>query len=350
MNKKLLIFTKRAFFLATAFVFALGLCFSSAAEDEEYDIYDSPVPQKMLVMGDSIATGYGLEGYDKGRENVESYSNLLAGDYKDELPAGEEQLTNLAMDGQTSKELLDDLLKGDYDDYLTSTDIVLISIGGNDLLGALFSFLSEQQGKGINVRDLFSDMSLLDIAKLTAGLNSALNNNIDSFGENLEDIANYITNRTDARIIIQNVYNPIDNAGLSKLFTAFVGSKIDDLNEQIDKCALSDDGTVFYTVADVHSAFSGQGKELTNFDKQDIHPNSYGHRAIYDTLDRLIRETGYSIKVPKPVAAQSDNLLIPDDDSPVNSVTKLVILAVSAVLVICAAVAVVVILRKRNTK
>ena len=47
-------------FTAAAMLFISNM--NVKAESAEYEYIDSPIPEKILVMGDSIATGYGLEG------------------------------------------------------------------------------------------------------------------------------------------------------------------------------------------------------------------------------------------------------------------------------------------------
>ena len=81
-----------------------ALLFSSicaAADNTEYVTVESAVPRKVLVIGDSITTGYGLEGYEKGRDNVESYANLLKREFESELKDGKEEFINKGIDGQT---------------------------------------------------------------------------------------------------------------------------------------------------------------------------------------------------------------------------------------------------------
>ena len=332
----------------TASVIGLAFSLTALADDAQYDIYDSPVPQNMLVLGDSIATGFGLEGYKDGREKVDSYANMLLKSYENELPAGKETLTNLAYDGQTSAELLDDTLGGKYDSYFETCDIVLISIGGNDLLHTLFRYFSKNSDSGLNMKDFFGDMDLADISKLTAGLTRELDENIEKFGDNISDLYSYISQRTDARIIIQTVYNPFDNTNISKIFTAFANSKITALNEQIKSHALSDDGSENYTVADIYTAFSGQGKELTNISKMDIHPNVYGHKIIFENLDRLIHQTHYQIQVEKPKTEEAAAAVSDRDEK--SSRTYLFIIAGASAAVLTAVCTVIHVKKKGEGK
>lgn len=285
---------------AAAIIGSFGI--GAAANDKEYDLVSSPVPEKILVMGDSIATGYGLDGYDKGRENVQSYSNMLKDEFSSELKVGKEELINKAIDGQTSWELLEDIKKGEYDSYLKSSDLILISIGGNDLLHTLYGYFSENTDYGVSLKELLTDHSVGDLVEIYSGLSKVLEQKIEEYGDNLKEMSAYIKGVTDARVILQTLYNPLDTTEKPKLFMAFVKSKIGGLNEKILENEKDENGVSNYTVADVFEAFAGHGDTLTNIKKIDIHPNADGHKKIYETLDPIIRETSYTIEVEKPKA------------------------------------------------
>ncbi len=292
--------TTASMLCAAAIIGSCGI--SAAANDKEFDLVSSPVPEKILVMGDSIATGYGLDGYDKGKENVQSYSNMLKDEFSSELKVGKEELINKAIDGQTSWELLEDIKKGEYDSYLKSSDLILISIGGNDLLHTLYGYFSENTDYGVSLKELLTDHSVGDLIEIYSGLSKVLEQKIEEYGDNLKEMSAYIKGVTDARVILQTLYNPLDTTEKPKLFMAFVKSKINGLNEKILENEKDENGASNYAVADVFEAFAGQGDTLTNIKKIDIHPNADGHKKIYETLDPIIRETSYTIEVEKPKA------------------------------------------------
>lgn len=296
-----LLFKRLTSALTAASLLLIGTI-SVAADDTEYESVESAVPQKVLVIGDSIATGYGLEGYDNGRENVESYANMLKKDFEKELKQGEEDFTNKAIDGQTSPELLEDLQKGEYDSDLEGCDLVLISIGGNDLLHTLFGFFSDNTDYGISIKDILSNHSVGEIMSIYTDLSKVLEEKLAAYDDNIKDITTYINDKCDARVIVQTLYNPVDTKEKPKLFMAFVKSKIDTLNEKINNNAKDEQGNVRYEIADVFTAFSGQGDKLTNIAKIDIHPNADGHKKIYETINGVIRQKSFTIKVEKPKA------------------------------------------------
>ena len=82
---------------------------------------------RLLLLGDSITFGYGLEG-----TRDKSYGNLLAGHFC----IHGRNFKNAAVNGHTSADLLALLptLAGDIAD----ADLIVVSIGGNDLLAILW--------------------------------------------------------------------------------------------------------------------------------------------------------------------------------------------------------------------
>ncbi|MFR0871749.1 MAG: SGNH/GDSL hydrolase family protein [Oscillospiraceae bacterium] len=89
---------------------------------------------ELVVLGDSITSGYGLDGYVSG-DNYSaagSFANMLGADF-----GGYE---NFAVDGRTSGELLTALEDADIAAALAGADTVVISIGGNDFLQPMIWF------------------------------------------------------------------------------------------------------------------------------------------------------------------------------------------------------------------
>ncbi|MGN1133442.1 MAG: SGNH/GDSL hydrolase family protein, partial [Oscillospiraceae bacterium] len=109
-------------FLAALIMFIIPV---NCMAETEYKKIEIPVPHNLLFLGDSIATGYGLEGYSDGKDNCNSYANQLTEKYSQEL-SDTCQVTekNAAVDGKTSKELLEELKSGMYDSQLKDADAV----------------------------------------------------------------------------------------------------------------------------------------------------------------------------------------------------------------------------------
>ena len=101
-------------FITIIMIFSLN-----AAAQTEYEEIKTDTPPEILFLGDSIATGYGLDGYKSGKENCESYANILAYKYANQLKGKcKTAMKNSAIDGQTSSELLSGLNHGIYDEDL----------------------------------------------------------------------------------------------------------------------------------------------------------------------------------------------------------------------------------------
>ncbi len=285
-------------FATALFVFSNFICYAETiTKDIEVD-----VPPSMLVLGDSIASGYALEGYDKNnRENCQSYANILADEYSEELSNTYDfSMENLAIDGQTSVTLLEDLQNGKYDDNMKDVSCILLSIGGNDILGAFRKTIN-------NTKDIIMNNDKIDLSAIGTNikqLNATLDENLAIYDKNVHEIAKIINEKSDAVLIIQTLYNPFENiTGLQ----SFADEKIGELNEKI-KSHANDEGAE-YIVCDVAPAFVGKANDLTRIKLQDIHPTASGHEVISEQLDKTIRaqkfyyQEVYVIPEP-PVVAQ----------------------------------------------
>ena len=266
-----------------------ALCFTlPAGADTDYIDVAVDVPPRLLFLGDSIATGYGLEGYKNGREHCHSYANQLASAYEYELKDKcETSVANLAIDGQTSAELLEKLEDGSYDDYLKNTDAVVVSIGGNDLLTVLWELFTQYEDENNN-------FSLSKMFDSLANLNSTIENNLQAFQENISKIASYIKKKTDAILIIQTLYNPFNQISDYIPLKNYAEEKISLLNDSIK--LHKDDENAEYLVTDVYSEFVDKASDLTRIKSLDIHPNQIGHDTIFECVDKTIRTAKYSYK------------------------------------------------------
>ena len=88
-------------------------------------------PEFMLAIGDSITTGFGLEGYDElDPYTCNSYTNLIANALS---LNGKDTYINKAVNGATSADVLAYL--PDIANYLGYADLIVVTVGGNDLQG-----------------------------------------------------------------------------------------------------------------------------------------------------------------------------------------------------------------------
>lgn len=110
---------------------------------------------RYVAFGDSIAAGYALPGYDTtnpcydGQPTPRGAFPLLVTDrLRDRFQTA--QLDNEAMSGWTSKQLLDQLNRGDYNAALANADVVTITIGSNDLLMRFIEIIEDAVVNAVN--------------------------------------------------------------------------------------------------------------------------------------------------------------------------------------------------------
>ena len=290
---------KRLAAALTACAAALTLTGCSLTErDTIEEAREVPVPPKMVFLGDSIAAGYGLEGYDKADlYHCDSYANILCSDYtellKDECG---HTMINDAVSGDTSQDLIDLLESGELDDDLKDSDAVVVSIGGNDVLHIIFG-AAETLGWDEEKGDF--DFSRVDIKKALSALTS-MSDDIDEalkgYETNLVTITDLLHEKTDGEIYVQPLFDPVEYFKDWKMLVDYADEKIDDFNK-IVKDGAEKDGVHNYTVIDVGNQFEGRNSQLTNMADYDIHPNADGHKVIAETVDKELRKGHYSYVV-----------------------------------------------------
>ena len=275
---------------------------------------EAEVPPNLLVLGDSIAAGVGLEGYT-GNDNGPAgcYASILAEKYKKELPEGcAMKMDNKAVSGYTSTDLLNQLTSASVDKCVLSSCAVVISIGGNDLMRPALDFVEKDLGL-TTPEDMkkFNKAKLLlpsNISKINEKLDE-ISSNLAKYGENLDKIVDYIrTKAPNTLIVVQTVYNPLDSNESLATISGMIGGKIDELNGIINSHAKKENGEQNYVVCDVHTAFKGKSSEYTNIDKFDIHPNAEGHKVISELVDKQLRTQKYSYEELVEVKTSNNNI------------------------------------------
>lgn len=249
------------------------------AEKPDFNV-EVNAPPHVVFMGDSIASGYGLDAYSPDdKTQCASYANILAKVFESELPeTASFKYANMAKDGLTSSGLLKKLRDGEMDECLSDADAAIVSIGGNDLLGPLEGVIEKDIGLGETLDRLIS-------------LESKLDEHLDGFEENLPEIVDEIQSRAkneDFTLFIQTLYDPLQEFALTPI-SNLSAEKIGDLNRII--MTDSENGSR-YKVINVSDQFVGRAEELTNIKRYDIHPNSDGHALIASTVrDTVEKET-----------------------------------------------------------
>ena len=268
-------FIKRVFSAALAAAMMFCCAVSAAAAGNLKEISQN-TPFKMTVLGDSIAAGYGLEGYERENEpcyNTASYANKLAEKYG--LKA-DSNYYNDAVSGATTADLLNLLSDTKVTSHVKNSDTILISIGGNDLLHVLLGMLEDVAPTDSESGDESSQQG------------GALN--IDPL--KIAEILSALPEKTEEAI-----------AGFETDFEALIVK----IREIIKNKTAGSDGNDRYKVVDVAAAFEGKNKELTNIGDLDIHPNADGHALIFELLDKEITSHTFTTWVIDPDASSKVN-------------------------------------------
>ena len=246
------------------------------------------------ALGDSITTGYA-----PGNTTVSSpFANQVA-------EKNGYTLVNQAQDGETTASLLEKLNNKKLD--LAGADLITISVGGNDLLAALYETVAAAyaaSGATATAEEVLAMLAAgqMDEAALQAMTlvlknfagSATIADAIADAGKNLGAILLAVkTANPTAQVILLNQYNPyshVDNAELQTLVGA-VDMGIKALNTTLAVAAKA----AGVTVADVYAPFQAAEENPCNayFTSAadyniDIHPNQTGHDLIAVTLNDLL--------------------------------------------------------------
>lgn len=267
-----------------------------------------------VALGDSITTGYGL------KEGEQSFAEIVAEE------KGYTLNDDLAADGATSEKLLGVVKDQANAETLKNADLITITIGGNDLMGALYSYLAEAYNTTNGTSFTGEDMQLAlmgkhptitqNIALFYLGLNLngfvtfGMDSTLSEFKTNLSGILGQLKElNPTAQIIVTNQYNPygilvsIENyKALAEQFEAGIAK----LNNVISEVCES----LGVTVADVHTPFADALADGSNpcnagIDGEgninpDFHPNAYGHKLISAAIAAQLPETPEPEPEPDP--------------------------------------------------
>lgn len=254
-----------------------------------------PASAKILSvvgLGDSITTGYGLDGYtaDPAPFAEDSYINLLS-----------EKLylapINFAVDGQTVATLLAQLeaAEGAMADSIAAADKIFITIGGNDLLLAMFTELATalelnmasetflDELKAEIGKALMGDAETL--AKVQAGMAAfaaSIPAIIPAFQEDLKAVLVKLTEMNpDAVVVLQTIANPYQDM---VPFGPVIQGGLDAINGVLELYAQGEN----VELVDVCHTFAASEEDLFHTSSLDPHPNAAGHKVIADLIEDLM--------------------------------------------------------------
>ena len=301
----------------TAMLLAAGMLLTGCADKTESSVQESSAAEttaittttepesnrkRMVILGDSISAGYGLDDTDSER-----YGVLLREKLNKDAGAMLWEENNYAISGDDSSDLLYRLEVGRAV-RLPSADIIIICIGANNMLGAYTDYAQELLGD----RDIESlaemDDSELDAleqelieqvendTEAEAKLEAAIDKGLEQLKTDLEKIYAYIRERNEtADIYVMNVYNPYE--GMTDPLPMLEQPAGDFAQEKIDRCnAILADWEQAHPdlhAVDLAAAFSRwnpkpiighAGAEGAGEAYLDPHPNAEGHKKIADLL------------------------------------------------------------------
>lgn len=257
-----------------------------------------------LALGDSISTGYGLSQNGFVDQITDKYGY---------------NLTNKADNGETSQSLLDKLNSNSLKSDIEDADVITLTIGGNDLMNALYDFLAEEYNSenatsynGDYIKEELNNGNLTIILFAAGKISTFMDSPqaktaLSNFKDNLNDIISYIeTNNPDAWVIITTQYNPYkflpqqgkDEPGMEEtleLINTSFEQGVQELNQVIKNVNTS---SSTFAVADVYERFNDAEENPCNatYDIKegklnlDFHPNEYGHELITDMIAGKIDE------------------------------------------------------------
>ncbi len=274
--------------------------------------------KNLLVLGDSIATGYNVTG------NVNLNYGQIVADYYG-CTAVNKAENGLTTDGLITKLTSD----SDVKSAASTASVILVSIGGNDLLGATKTAAGELIAKwcanpsdtyfyGKTNLDYMSALKVIQgvtdekqqqsyASDLFAAINSATSAQVTASAPKLTQIRSLISSvNPDAEVVFQTIYNPfaVSESTINLMSLQYSQSYVTAYNQlnSIARIAISRYNNNIsklsnVKIADIYDAFTenntdsqlnndskGYAHALTGIlasgDKRDIHPNQLGHLAI----------------------------------------------------------------------
>lgn len=200
----------------------------------------------IVILGDSVAYGYGTKGG-------------IATHLKETFSGS--SVKNLGINGLTSNGLVERLESGQWDRYIAGADLVLLNIGGNDLLRGFRS-------------------------NGTKGLIRQFGNLRRTYRENLLQIYRHIRSLNENALIVQNnLYN-----SMKKEFQYF---GFTNLLFRLWNKAIGEEGVII-------SRTEAMGKNPSIW-LDAIHPNEEGYKVMHELLINTLSKTGVVVEAKDSV-------------------------------------------------
>jgi lysophospholipase L1-like esterase len=245
-------------------VLALSTLFSSMVSAEKNERHN------LVALGDSITFGYNLPDQIGPQPSPHAFPSLIGN--------GNFHVTNLGVPSLSSTDLLNAVKTNPaFKKALKDADVVTLDIGGIDLLKAA----------GLTgTTTTLPDFTSLEFQQKLALAEQQLTTN-------LQAIIKEIKKRTDAPIIIYNMYNPFGVSNDPVFGSLHMAGEqiIKGVNSQVFAPVAFQTGSL---LADAYTAFNGnQAKFII---PGDVHPTLVGHQALAKLADQALQKLKCSEK------------------------------------------------------
>ena len=274
---------KRLFSIILAAVMATGMTCTAFAAG----------PTRILALGDSITTGYGLNNPEN-----ECFTALLGEGYS---------INNKAVNGNTVTGIANQLKTGAITQQeIAAADAITITIGGNDLLALLHAKAAAYNtgNKNLELALLTSAPALLDKNSPDYLINSPeFTAAVSLYQQTLTGVTAALRQiNPDVKIIVATQYNPymeckgvtLQGVSLTPLYAG-----VEDGVNRLNTAILAGAETGGYRVADVKTAFDAAhsaGNDLSNANPDmaaldlDFHPTAAGHAVLAQAFQTALAD------------------------------------------------------------
>lgn len=264
-----------------------------------------------VALGDSISSGFGLE------EEAQRFTQQVASE-------NGFVLTSLAQNGETSETLLQRLQDPETMEVVAQADVITMTVGGNDLMHALYVYLADQyQARNPDGSTTVDEMQAAlmggDMAMLTFALGEIQGfptsererEALEQYSDNLTQLLTTIqTANPEACLVLVNQYNPYSH--LLREFSKYppLADAAQDVQEAFGSGVAALNGVIASVgeqmeclVVDVYTAFEGAQENPCNADVSafakvnlDFHPNVYGHCLIAQAVAEATSQQNQSVE------------------------------------------------------
>ncbi len=265
--------------------------------------------KQLLVLGDSISAGYAVE---EGQYGYYDYLTQCEG----------YEMTNLAVSGYLTTDLLALMAEEDTQAAIAAADVISISIGANDLMQPFLKYLGSVMNEGETYQELFSRLNAEgSLVSHVSKLSGYVRPYINTAKTNVAEIeAQILALNPDVTLVMQTIYNPVeydtaeiegtDYASSYNLLNNYVRNSTNMINDAIR-------GLENALIAEVSLAFEGAGWIYIRVREQDVHPSQLGHALIGATVLNAMGITeGKTLAMRRTLDAltEEDAAVLPADD------------------------------------